>query len=44
MKIAISGPMGSGKTTIANMIKNSYKEYNDPTGINDYSINIGYDF
>lgn len=23
---------------------NSYKEYNDPTGINDYSINIGYDF
>ena len=27
MKIAISGPMGSGKTTIANMIKNSYKEY-----------------
>ena len=27
MKIAISGPMGSGKSTIANMIKKSYYEY-----------------
>ena len=27
MKIAISGPMGSGKSTIANMIKKSNSEY-----------------
>ena len=27
MKIAISGPMGSGKTTIANMIKKKYPNY-----------------
>ena len=28
MKIAISGPMGSGKTTIANLIKNEYPYFN----------------
>ena len=27
MKIAISGPMGSGKTTIANLIINSNPQY-----------------
>ena len=27
MKIAISGPMGSGKTTIANMIKKEYPNF-----------------
>ena len=28
MKIAVSGPMGSGKSTIANMIKNTDERYN----------------